>query len=235
MEQQLSPTSTREIQYFTEMDTLVIPEYGRNIQNLIKYAITIEDKEKRQRVAETIIKLMTQVSDLKHKPKELQQKLWNHLMKISDYKLDVDIPEDVIIVDTDLHSAVEPLEYPPRKMQFKHYGRIIQKLIAKAKKMPEGELRDQFNTILGAYMKLAFQNWHRDRNIPDETIIKDFARISDGKLSIPEGANIDYLAAAPLKRQTKILKATSSGSKSHSKKKRKRKSSNGHRRNKVRY
>ncbi len=230
MDQQLSPPETREIKYFTEMEELIIPEYGRHIQNLIRYACTIEDRDKRQRTAETIIQLMTQVCNQKHKPREIQQKLWNHLLKISGYKLDVDIPEGVVIVKSDLHSEVEPLDYPPKKMLFKHYGRLIQKLISKAKDMPEGDLRDKFLVILGAYMKLALQNWHKERYVPDETIRKDFERLSDGALRLPEEAQLDYLVNAPLRRQTKVLKSLSNNNqKTQRKRKRKRKASGSYR------
>ncbi len=233
MEELLSPTGSREIQYYTEMEELVIPEYGRNIQNLIRYAITIEDKEKRQLVAEGILNLMTQVSDLKKNTKDLQQKLWNHLMKIADYQLDVEIPEDVIIVKEDLHSTVEPLDYPPNKMSYKHYGRLIQRLIEKAKSMPKGKMREEFLTILGAYMKLAFKNWHKNRNITDDVIYKDFERLAEGELSLPEGADLNYLINAPLKRQTKVLKSINQ--KAGKKRKRKRKSSGGYKKGKTRY
>ena len=98
--------------------------------------------------------------------------------------------------------------------------------------MPEGELRDQFLIILGAYMKLAFQNWQGDRNVLNDTIEKDFIKLSDGELSLPPGANLDYLVAAPLRRQSKALKLSSNKGSKGNKKRRKRKSSNGYRKNK---
>ena len=65
------------MQYNTQLKTMVLPEYGRNVQSMVDHALTIEDREERKRCAQSIINTMgnlfphfRDVGDFKHK-------LWN--------------------------------------------------------------------------------------------------------------------------------------------------------------
>ena len=62
------------MQYNTQQKRMPLPEYGRSIQNMVDFALTIQDRSERQRCANTIINIMgnmfphlRDVPDFKHK------------------------------------------------------------------------------------------------------------------------------------------------------------------------
>lgn len=46
------------MKYNTQEKRLALPEYGRNIQNMVDYCVTIKDREERKRCANAIINVM---------------------------------------------------------------------------------------------------------------------------------------------------------------------------------
>ena len=120
----------------------MIPEYGRYIQNMAKAIAKIEDKEKRNVMAKAIIELMSQASPQFKNIEEYRHKLWDHLIMISDFKLVIDSPypfperKDVVLGGT------PPLPYPSNKIKMRHYGKNLEKLVAKAKDMDEEKLKE---------------------------------------------------------------------------------------------
>ncbi len=221
----------RNIPYYTELDPLKISTYGRNIQNLIQYAKEIQDPDRRQQIVEYIIELMIEVQKNGEniKSKDLKQRLWNHLMEIADYELDVKIPEGVTIIKEDLRVAHDPLPYPQQRYRFRQYGHFVLKLIDKAVQIEDENLRKNFAVLIGSYMKLARVNWNKESEISNDSIRADLIKMSEGRLIIPQDADLDMLINAPLKRQTKVLKALEvQKQKQTKKKKKKRKKKRSH-------
>ncbi len=178
--------------YNTSRSTLIFKEYGRNIQELINDAVKIERVEKRQQVAEYIINLMSQMNPQFKNIEQFRQKLWDHLFKISLYKLEVKSPYSITEGDLiDLNH--KRLEYPQSKLKFKHYGKNVETLISKAIEMEDPEKQKEFAKVIGNYMKMVYKNWNQE-HVDDDTIIEDLRILSGGKIILADDSNLDKLS-----------------------------------------
>lgn len=182
------------MQYNTERQRLVISEYGRIIQNMVRVVAKIDDDEKRNAMARSIIELMSQASPQFKNIEEYRHKLWDHLIMISDFKLVVDSPypfperTDVVV------SGTKPLPYPRHKIRMRHYGRNLETLVGKAKDF-EGEKRTAMAAIVANYMKLCYVNWSHE-SVSDESIRQDIATLSKGLLTLGEDYKFEIPAYA---------------------------------------
>ena len=189
--------STDNMMYNSQLENLVIPEYGRNIQNMINAVRELEDKDKRQRLAEAIVDLMHQMHPTdKHNP-EYKNKLWKHLFRIANYDIDVTTPDGV--VPTPETTLITPLkiEYPDSLRRYRHYGRNVQTLIDKAVAMEDGEKKEEFVMIIASYMKLAYRTWNREHFVSDDVIKQDLYALSGNTIQISEDDNIIVKAPMP--------------------------------------
>ncbi len=171
--------------YNTTRSSLVIPEYGRNIHKMIEFAISVEDREERNHVARSIVKVMGQVKPQFKEADDFIQSLWDHMIIISDFKLDVDSPYPY----PDKEELVKPpnkMAYPQGKIRFRHYGRSTESFIAKASLMEPGEERDSFIYYIANMMKKNYLLYNRD-SVSDELIFDQLATLSNGILKMPEG------------------------------------------------
>lgn len=185
------------MQYNSKRESLTIPEYGRHVQRMVEHIITVEDRAVRQQLAEGMVNLMLSMGTQERKTQEYSDKTWRHLLKIADYKLDVDVPEGISLerpVEVDFQN-VRP-HYPSPVKRYRHYGQYIQDLIEKALAMEEGEKKQEFVRIIGSYMKTAYKQWNRDHYINDESVLEDIKIITKGQLSLSEDASFDYLKNA---------------------------------------
>jgi len=168
--------------YNTIRPALILKEYGRNMQMLIEYIKTIDDKEKRSESAHVLIELMKLINPNAKDTQENSQKLWDDLFIMSDFDLDIDSPFPMPEKEI-LNKKPERLGYKGTEIRFKHYGRNIQLLIEKAIELEDPEERDAAIIHIGRLMK-SFQNtWNRD-NVDDDTIVKNIKTMSKGALSI---------------------------------------------------
>ncbi|GIV31410.1 MAG: hypothetical protein KatS3mg029_0761 [Saprospiraceae bacterium] len=181
------------MEYNSSKEPLIIPEYGRNIQNLIKYCKTIEDKKLRQAVAERIIILMEQINPNHRNIEDYEDRLWRHFFKIADYDIDVVPPSGVVPTREESVKKPDKIPYPKKDAQFRHYGSNVQKLIEKAIAMEDGPKKQAFVEVIASYMKLAYKTWNREHFVNDEQIIEDLEHLSKGKLKVPKGADLDNL------------------------------------------
>ncbi|MDX1408084.1 MAG: DUF4290 domain-containing protein [Saprospiraceae bacterium] len=209
----------QKLEYNSNRERLIIPEYGRHVQKMLDYARTIEDKEQRQLFVEMVVRLMEQMQTNNSRPtKELTDKLWNHAFMIGEYELDVEAPEDVTIVKHQGYTGPPKLEYPYHESKYRHYGYHVQQLIEKAKKMEDEEKKSLFMTAIASYMKLAYKTWNRDHYVNDEVIKSDLKRMSGGELVIPESTPLDFLQYNNI-RKTKRSNNTKHRSKGHRRRK----------------
>ncbi len=187
------------MEYNSNREILVIPEYGRHIQNMLRYAREIPEREKRQQVVEQIVGLMMQMHPQNRNLEDYRDKLWRHAFQIAEYKLDVSTPLGYTPSPEDSHKKPERVSYSIKDPRFRHYGNNVQKLIAKAISMEEGEKKNGFVQVIGSYMKLAYRTWSREHYVSDDIIIEDLENLSDGKLRLIEDAPLDNLTRSQRK------------------------------------
>jgi hypothetical protein len=173
--------------YNTSREKLKISEYGRNVQKLVEFSLTIEDREKRTQMAYMIVNIMSQLQPTDKPNDEYYEKLWNHLYIISDYKLDVDYPYEVL--NKEVHTKrPEKVPYKDNRINFRFYGRNLESLLRSL-----GEEEDE-NKITKAIqianlMKYMFIDWNKEI-VGDEVILGHVEKITEGKVVIPEGTEL---------------------------------------------
>lgn len=169
-------------EYNTTRPALILKEYGRNMQKLIAYIKSIEDKEKRSDAAHVLIDLMKLINPNAKDAQETTQKLWDDLFIMADFDLDIDSPFPKPEREI-LNKKPERLNYKTSEIRYKHYGRNIKLLIDKAKELTDPEEKDAATIHIGRLMK-SFQNaWNRD-NVDDDTIVTNLKKMSNGELTI---------------------------------------------------
>ncbi|TAN01706.1 MAG: DUF4290 domain-containing protein [Chitinophagaceae bacterium] len=168
------------MEYNTDRNNLVIREYGRNVQKMIEYLISIEDKEKRQRNTEVVIELMGMLNPHLRNVEDFRHKLWDHLFLIADFKLDVQSPYPIPTRET-LHRKPERLPYPKKYPKYRHFGKNLEMVIEKAVKENDGATREGLTQYIGNYMRLAYTNWHKE-TVHDDMITSELSEITAGKL-----------------------------------------------------
>jgi len=157
-----------------------ISEYGRNIQKMIEYTITIEDRERRNQLAKTIIAVMGQLNPHLRDVTDFKHKLWDHLFIMSDFKLDVDSPYPIPSAES-LKNKPQKLKYPANHILYRYYGRNIELIIKKGIEIPEGPERDIAVEAIANHLKKSYLKWNRD-SVTDEVIAEHLSIMSDGKL-----------------------------------------------------
>ena len=167
--------------YNSNRKKLPLPEYGRNIQNMVNYLFTIEDREKRNKHAQTVIDVMGNLFPHLRDVAEFKHKLWDHLAIMSDFKLDIDYPYDPPQPDI-LTAKPSNVPYNQHYIKYKHYGRTMELMIESAGQM-EGEEREIMIELLANHMKKSFLVWNKDA-VEDEKILSDLVELSEGKLDV---------------------------------------------------
>jgi hypothetical protein len=178
------------MEYNTTRNYLTMKEYGRHIQKMVEHLMTIEDKERRQRQAQVVIELMGFLNPHLKNVEDFRHKLWDHLFYISDFKLDVDSPYPIPQKET-YKVKPEPIPYPKRYPKYSHLGKNLELVITKALKEENPEKRQGFANAIAYYMKLAYNNWHKDV-VHDDAIQSELTNITEGQL---EFTNTPYVKA----------------------------------------
>lgn len=171
------------MQYNTQREHLVMPEYGRGIQYMVDLAISLPDKEERQRCANTIISIMSRVQPENADAADYEVRLWNHLAKISRYKLDIDYPVE-IIPEMEAMEHPRPLPYPMKKIHRRHYGHLVENALQYAQTLPDGEERNALVGMVANQMKQNLFVWNRD-SMDENLVMQDIKRYSEGLLELP--------------------------------------------------
>ena len=169
------------MEYTTKQKSIILPEYGRNVQQMVEYACTIEDREERTRCAKSIIATMGNLFPYLRDVNDFKHKLWDHLAIMSDFKLDIDYPYDVMNNDN-MHSKPEKVPYPDAKIKYMHYGKTLQEMIKHIDNY-EGEQREALIKLIANQMKKAYCTWNKD-NVEDQKILDDLREMTDGKVSL---------------------------------------------------
>lgn len=168
------------MQYNTKRSYMVMREYGRHIQKMVDFVLTIEDEEKRQEQAHVLIELMGFLNPHLKNVEDFRHKLWDHLFFISDFKLKVESPYPIPEKAT-YKAKPEPLSYPKKYPRYSHLGKNLEVLIDKGLKEENPEKRNGYANCVAYYMKLAYNNWHKE-NVQDDTIRAELSAITNGQL-----------------------------------------------------
>lgn len=170
------------LDYNTQRDPLLMPEYGREIQKMIDYAVTIEDKEQRQLCAETIVRMMASRLTQQLNNEDMEQTLWDHLYIMSHKQLDIEWPYDVSNAEKINHKP-QPLKRVSGNVRLRHYGRLVEELFEKLKSMPAGEERDALVSLTANQMKLDLAMWGHG-SMDDERVASDIAAFTNGVIQL---------------------------------------------------
>jgi hypothetical protein len=171
-----------ELEYNTEREHLIIPEYGRHLQKMINYATSRETKEERNKVAKAIISVMGNLQPHLRDVPDFQHKLWDQLFIMSDFKLDADSPYEKPSKEV-LQAGPEPLKYPQNHPKYRFYGNNIKTMIDVANTWEEGELKEALVYTIANHMKKCFLNWNKD-TVEDDVIFNHLYELSNGKINL---------------------------------------------------
>ncbi|MBP7767732.1 MAG: DUF4290 domain-containing protein [Prevotella sp.] len=170
------------LDYNTQREKLVLSEYGREVQNMVAYAMTLETKAERQKCAEAIVLTMERMAPQVRENADYKQKLWDYLALMSDFKLDIDWPYDVPQPKA-INARPARVDYPTNDIPVRHYGKIVFGLFEKLKTMEPGKERDVLTRLTANQMKRDIMQWSHGFS-SEEKVADDLARFTDGKIQL---------------------------------------------------
>lgn len=170
------------LDYNTQRQALLLPEYGREIKKMVDHAISLPTKEERLNCAKTIVKLMEMKQPQIRENANYQQTLWDHLYLMSNKQLDIDWPYDVSDAER-IHVKPQPMPRPTTSISLRHYGRLVEELFEKLKTMPAGPERDELTRQTANQMKRDLMLWGHG-SMDNEKVADDLARFTDGVIQL---------------------------------------------------
>ncbi len=170
------------MEYNTAQKKLILPEYGRHVQNMVQLAVQIKDREERNAAAHAIIGIMGNLQPHLRDIPDFKHKLWDHLAIMSEFKLDIDSPYPSVSA-VSLSERPQTVPYPQSHVRQKHYGKVLVEMIKEAGRMEEGELRNVLVGLLATQMRKSYLAWNRNE-VGNDQIAQDIWDISDGKIQI---------------------------------------------------
>ena len=171
------------MEYNTEREKIVISEYGRNIQVMIRHLMDIEDRKQRTEAAYFIVNVMAQMNPQVKESNDYMHKLWDHLHIIANYQLDVDGPYPVPTPEMQKKKP-EHVGYQKNNILYGHYGQYIYDVVKKVKEMEDGPKKQAILINIANQMKRDYLNWNRD-TVNDLLILDDLYKISGEEVVLP--------------------------------------------------
>ena len=173
------------LDYNTQREKLLMPEYGREIQKMVDYAIELPSREERLKCARSIVRMMlTKVPQIRDNA-DYEQTLWDHLYLMSGKQLDIDWPFDVSAAEK-IHSKPQPIPLPQKRIRLRHYGKLVEELLEQLKTMADGPERNELVRQTANQMKRDLLTWGHG-SADDEKVADDIARLTDGVIQIDLG------------------------------------------------
>jgi hypothetical protein len=170
------------MEYNTSQSQIILKEYGRNIEKIVKYLKTLDSKEKRTEMAHVLVDLMRQIAPSVRETNETNQKLWDDMFIMADFDLDIDSPYPVPQKDV-LTRKPERMPYISNRIRYRHYGRNIELLVKEALKKEDPQEREEAIIYMGKLMKSFYSSWNNE-TIDDAVILENIQNISGGQLDI---------------------------------------------------
>lgn len=183
----------RTLDYNTEREKLAMPEYGRNVLDMVERLRDIEDRSRRTEQARAVVRVMELLNPAVHAEENWEHKLWDHLFIMAGYDLDVDSPYPVPAPED---RASKPMRIPlkTRAVKARHYGRNIESIIDLIAEHEDGDTKTAMIRSLAIYMRQQYLIWNKD-SVADETIFRDIEKLSDYRIKVPEGIQLTRIAS----------------------------------------
>lgn len=159
-----------------------MPEYGRNVQQMIEHALTIQDREERTRCVNTIVNIMGSLFPYLRDVNDFKHKLWDHVAIMSDFKLDIDYPYEIVKKE-EMYERPETIPYKNSRIAYMHYGRNLEEMIERISDYPEGETKNELIRLIANQMKKCFLTWNKEA-VDDKKIFDDLFELSKGKIKV---------------------------------------------------
>lgn len=172
------------MEYNTKQKKLALPEYGRSVQKMVDHALTIENREERQKCADTIVRIMGSMFPNTRNLPDYERELWDHLVIMSDFMLDIDYPFDVIKKE-EFHTPPQRVPYQTGEIRNRHYGRIVEAMIEHARTLEDGEEKEQLIELITIQMKKNYIAWNKD-GVEDKKILEDLRTYTNGEIDITD-------------------------------------------------
>ena len=193
------------LKYNTQLKKLILPEYGRNIQQMVDHCVSIEDRDERTRCAYSIIATMGNLFPNLRDIDDFKHKLWDHLAIMSDFKLDIDYPCEVIKPEN-LTTLPEKIEYLASPIKYRHYGKNLELMIAKATVLEDGPEKEALISLIANHMKKMMLAVNSE-GVENAKILKDLKEYSHGAINLdPETYLLHEFKEAPVQQQGKKKK-----------------------------
>ena len=170
------------LDYNTQRERLVLPEYGREVQQMVDYCVSLKSRAERQRCANTIIAVMERMMPHTYENKDYRQKLWDHLALMSGFQLDIDYPCDITEAQKMLQKPA-PMRYPMKRIPVRHYGNMMFEVFELLKNLPNGAERTELPRLAANQMKRDLMLWGHGSS-DDEKVASDLADYTDGKIQL---------------------------------------------------
>jgi hypothetical protein len=170
------------LEYNSDREDLIIPEYGRHIHKMVNQAIECNNKDERNNIAKAIIGVMGNLNPHLRDVPDFQHKLWDQLFIMSQFQLDVDSPYPKPSKEI-FEQKPEKLDYPQNHPKYRFYGNNIKKMIDVAVSWEDGEMKSQLVYVIANHMKKCFLNWNKD-TVEDSVIYQHLFELSNGKISL---------------------------------------------------
>ena len=180
--------NTVKLYYNTEREKLRMPEYGRNVLEMVERLKAIKDRDKRSEQARAVIKSMELLNPQVHQQENYEQKLWDHLFIIAGLDLDIDAPYPVPTQES-LDTKPMPIPLKDKPIKATHYGRNIESIIDLIASQPDGDMKTSMIRSLAVYMRQQYLIWNKD-SVADSTIFKDIEKLSDYRITVPNGLRL---------------------------------------------
>lgn len=165
-----------------------MPEYGRNIQKMVDYAVGIKDREERTKAAKAIIDVMGSLNPHLRDVPDFRHKLWDHLAIMSRFKMDIDTPYPLPSMEK-IKEHPQKLPYSSSRIKYRHYGKLVEKLIDKIKEINDPEQKRALIVLTANHMKKSFLTWNKD-SVEDEQIYNDINAYYGSQIVLPEGMTL---------------------------------------------
>ena len=176
------------MEYNTQRPHMILPEYGRNVQNMIVHAMELTDREERNKAARAIIEVMGQLNPHLRDVDDIRHKLWTHLFVMSDFKLDVDSPYEMPSREI-LNEKPQMMEYPKSVIRFGHYGKYTEKIIKETVHENDEKAREYLKNTMANFMKKQFLAYNNDA-VENNVIAQQLSELSGGKLVLENPENL---------------------------------------------
>lgn len=170
------------IPYNTDLKPITLPEFGRNVQGMVDYCMSLPTKEERTKCAYAVADIMANLfPELVGANRDYSQ-IWDQINIISRFKLDIDFPCEVVTADK-MNPKPAKIPYTASAMRYRHYGKSIEKMIETVADMEDGEEKDVLISLIAHHMK-KLMLIHNKEGVDDAKILKDLCEYSHGKINL---------------------------------------------------